>query len=145
LADNTGWSRLEYVADRIGHRLSGSPGLERAISWALAEMTADGLDNVRGQEVMVPHWVRGEESLRMLSPESRSLPMLGLGGSIGTPPEGIEAEVVVVTSFDELEALDPAAVKGKIVVYAVPWAGYGGTVVYRGTGASRAAAKGAVA
>lgn len=143
--DPRAWQRLEYLADQIGHRLSGSPALERAIEWAQAEMKRDGLENVRAQPVMVPHWVRGVESATLLAPVERALPMLGLGGSVGTGPQGIEAEVVVVTSFDELDALPREKVEGRIVVYAVPWTGYGGTVKYRGAGASKAAAKGAVA
>lgn len=51
----------------------------------------------------------------------------------------------MVSDFDELEALGREAVEGKIVVYAVPWEGYGETVRYRDDGASRAAALGAVA
>jgi hypothetical protein len=68
-------------------------------------MKKDRLDNVRAEKVMVPHWVRGEESLEMISPVTRSLTMLGLGNSVGTPEGGITAEVVVVRNFDELEAL----------------------------------------
>ena len=71
--------------------------------------------------------------------------MLGLGGSVGTPPEGCTAPVVVVESFDELEALGRDKVEGRIVAYAVDWMGYGKTVQYRAHGASRAAALGAVA
>jgi carboxypeptidase Q len=70
--------------------------------------------------------------------------MLGLGNSVGTPPEGVTAEVVVVRSFEELDALGEK-VKGKIVLYNVPYTNYGATVRYRGAGASRAARHGAVA
>jgi len=76
-----------------------------------------------------------------VAPVRHRLVMLGLGNSVGTPPGGIEAEAVVVRSFDELDARG-AALKGKIVVYNVPWTGYGETVRYRGAGASRAAAHG---
>jgi carboxypeptidase Q len=145
LTSDRAYRRLSYLTDRIGHRLSGSNNLERAIEWALAEMRADGLDNVRGEKVMVPHWVRGAESLEMTSPVTRSLSMLGLGNSVGTPPEGITAEAIVVRSFDELDALGERAVRGKIVVYNVPFTNYGATVQYRGAGASRAARHGAVA
>jgi len=144
LTSDVAYRRLAWLTDRIGHRLSGSENLERAIAWAVSEMKRDGLDNVRAEKVMVPHWVRGEESLELLEPEARKLPMLGLGNSVGTPPEGITAEAVVVRDFDELEALGEK-VRGKIVVYNAPFTTYGQTVAYRGSGASRASKYGAVA
>jgi carboxypeptidase Q len=144
LTSDKAYERLAYLTDQIGHRLSGSKSLERAIAWALAEMKSDGLDNVRGEKVMVPHWVRGDESLEMTSPLRQKLTVLGLGNSIGTPGNGITADVVVVRNFDELDALGER-VRGKIVVYNVPFTTYGPTVRYRGAGASRAARWGAVA
>src|SRR6185436_670781 len=89
--------------------------------------------------------VRGRESLEIVQPVPRTLGMLGLGMSVGTPEEGLTAPVVVVRDFDELEALGRTGVEGKIVVYAVEWNGYGRTVQYRANGASRAAALGALA
>jgi carboxypeptidase Q len=144
LTSDRAYQRLAHLTDHIGHRLSGSQNLERAIEWALAEMKRDGLDNVRAEKVMVPHWVRGEESLEMLTPAPRKLQVLGLGNSVGTPAEGISAEAVVVRNFAELDRLGEK-VRGKIVVYNVPFTSYGGTVVYRLQGASRAARYGAVA
>src|SRR6185369_2012681 len=130
--------------DHIGNRLSGSQNLERAVEWALAEMKRDGLDNVRGEKVMVPHWVRGDESLEITAPRPFKLTMLGLGNSVGTPAEGITADAVVVRNFAELDALGEK-VRGKIVVFNAPFTNYGATVQYRGSGASRAARYGAVA
>lgn len=144
LTSRRAYDRLAYLTDHIGNRLSGSPALERAITWAVDEMKRDGLDNVSAEKVMVPHWVRGDESLEMITPELRKLGMLGLGNSIGTPAEGITAESVVVRSFDELEALGEK-VRGKIVVYNAPFTNYGATVRYRTGGASRAARYGALA
>ena len=144
LVDTEGWGKLVHLTTHIGHRLSGSGALERAIEWAVEGMRAEGLA-VRTQPVMVPQWVRGEESLEVVEPAPRALALLGLGGSVGTPPEGVTAPVVVVRDFDELEALGREGVEGRIVVYAVEWRGYGYTVRYRGSGASRAAALGAVA
>jgi carboxypeptidase Q len=144
LGDTAAWQRLAELTDTFGHRLSGSKSLEDAIAWAVAEMTRDGLQNVRAEKVMVPHWVRGRESADLVAPVRHPLVMLGLGNSVGTPPEGIEAEAVVVRSFEELDARG-ATLKGKIVVYNVSFTGYGPTVQYRGAGASRAAAHGAVA
>ena len=144
LTSDRAYSRLAHLTDHIGHRLSGSKALERAIEWAAAEMKRDGLDNVRTDKVMVPHWVRGEESLEMLTPQPRKLTVLGLGNSVGTPAEGISAEAVVVRNFGELDQLGEGA-RGKIVVYNAPFTTYGATVAYRGQGASRAARYGAVA
>lgn len=145
LADTEGYNRLTYLCDRIGHRLSGSPGLEKAIAWSVETMKAAGLSNVRVIPAKVPHWVRGAESARMLTPFGRPLHMLGLGMSIGTPPGGITADVVSVSSFDELAKLGRANIQGKIVLYNQEYRGYGPTRVYRSSGAARAAEFGAVA
>lgn len=138
------FARLTELVDLFGSRISGSVALERAIDWMLIEMEADGLDNPRGDPVLVPHWVRGNESLHMILPRPRKLPMLGLGFSVATPPGGIRAEVLVVSSYDELEArADEAA--GRIVLFDVPFTSYGRTVQYRTGGAVAAARVGAVA
>jgi carboxypeptidase Q len=142
---NHAYEVLGYLCDNIGHRLSGSPELDRAIVWAQEQMRRDGLANVRAEAVKVPAWVRGHEEAEVLAPTRHHLNILGLGNSVGTPPGGITAEVVVVGSFDELEALGTQGVAGKIVLYDVPYTGYGNTVRYRGSGPSRAAALGAVA
>jgi len=145
LADNEGYGRLTYLCYRIGNRLSGSPSLERAIAWSVEQMKAAGLSNVRVIPVKVPHWVRGAESARMIAPLDKPLHMLGLGGSIATPAGGITADVIAVSDFDDLARLGRDKVQGKIVVYNEDYMGYGSSRVYRSTGASRAAALGAVA
>ncbi|MEE8117718.1 MAG: M28 family metallopeptidase [Gemmatimonadales bacterium] len=144
LADSASYERLTELVDRFGHRFTGSESLERAIDWILGEMRRDGLDNVRGEDVLVPVWVRGEESAELLEPRRVDLPMLGLGRSVGTPPGGVTAEVLVVSSFDELEARATEA-RGKIVLFNVPFTSYGPTVRYRLGGAVAAARAGAVA
>jgi carboxypeptidase Q len=145
LADDGGLNRLEYLCYRIGNRLSGSDSLDKAIAWSAEEMKKAGLANVRTIPVKVPHWVRGRESAEMLEPLQKPLFMLGLGGSIATPAADITADVVAVSTFDELEKLGRGAVTGKIVLYDAPFITYGQTVVYRHDGASRAARLGAVA
>ncbi len=144
LADSFAYERLTELTDRFGHRFSGSENLERAIDWILERMREDGLENVRGEPVLVPKWVRGNESLELVSPRRAKLPMLGLGGSVGTPPEGIRAEVLVVGSFEELEARKNEA-RGRIVLLNAPFTSYGQTVTYRVVGAVAAARAGAVA
>jgi carboxypeptidase Q len=144
LASDFAWQRLAELGDTFGHRLSGSKALEDAIDWAVAEMKKDGLENVRKEPVKVPHWVRGRESLEIVAPYPSALVMLGIGNSVGTPADGVEADLLVVGSFDQLDAAGPK-VKGKIVLYNVPFTTYGETVRHRGAGPSRAAALGAVA
>jgi carboxypeptidase Q len=145
LADQDGYAKLSYLCDRIGNRLSGSDSLNAAIEWAAAQMKRDGLENVTTSPAKVPHWVRGREDAAIMKPVTHPLTMLGLGGSVATSAEGITAEVVPVSSFDALDALGREKVAGKIVLFNVPYEGYGKTVAYRGSGASRAAKLGAAA
>jgi len=143
-ADSAAWNKLAELTDGFGHRLSGSDALERAIDWILERMRAEGLENVRGEPVMVPKWVRGHERAELRAPRHQELPMLGLGGSVGTPPGGIEAEVLVVSSFEELGSR-AALARDRVVLFDVPFTNYGQTVAYRARGANEAARVGAVA
>lgn len=150
--DRGAYAKLAQLTDRIGHRLAGSPELERAIAWAAQTMKDDG-HVVRTEKVMVPHWVRGAEEASLIAPVARPLPVLGLGGSVSTPKGGLTANVVVIHDFSELEAR-AAEIKGSIVLYDVPMPpydeekgnyGYGVAVPYRSKGPSAAAKYGAVA
>jgi carboxypeptidase Q len=142
--DSAAHVRLGKLVDTFGPRLSGSASLEAAIDWILREMKSDGLANVRGEPVTVPHWVRGAESATMIQPRRVRLPMLGLGGSVATPTSGVTAPVLVVSSFEDLQ-LRAAEAKGKIVLFDAPFTTYRETVRYRVEGASAAARVGAVA
>ncbi len=143
-ADDFAWQRLAELTDRFGSRLSGSPSLSRAIDWSVETMKRDGLDNVRTESVLVPHWVRGAESAEIVAPQRVRLDVLGLGGGVPTPPGGLEADVVVVGSFDELRSRSGEA-KGRIVLFNAPFVSYVDTVSYRNNGARVAAAYGATA
>src|SRR5580765_9106815 len=116
MSNHFAWERLALLGDTFGHRLSGSKALEDAIQWVVAEMKKDGLENVHTEPVKVPYWVRGREGAEITSPRPRPLVMLGLGNSIGTPADGIEADVLVVRNFEELDAAADR-VKGRIVLY----------------------------
>ena len=139
LKDDAGLNRLEYLCYRIGNRLSGSKALDQAVEWSAGQMRQIGLENVRTIPVEVPHWVRGREAAEMLEPSAKPIFLLGLGGSIATPPGGVTAEVAAVSNFEELESLGRKGVEGKIVLYDAPFVTYGQTVAYRSQGASRAA------
>ena len=143
MVSDSAYEKLVALCDGIGHRLSGSPSLERAVEWAKTTLSDDGL-YAYTEPVQVPRWIRGDAELTMTAPHTHSFDLLALGMSVGTPPEGIEAEVVVIDDFTQLDALG-TAVEGKIVLYDVPFTTYGETVAYRTKGPSRAAKLGAVA
>lgn len=144
LRDSSAWHRLAELCDRFGPRFSGTQNLEDALDWIFVEMAKDGLENVAFEEVMVPNWKRGKESLQMVSPRPMDLPMMGLGGSVATPADGLTAEAIVVSNFQELTA-KADQIRGKILVFNAPFKSYGETVQYRVRGASQAAKYGAVA
>lgn len=152
LAGTGAVDKLRELCDGVGHRLSGSASLDRAIEWAQDVMKKDGHENVRAERVMVPKWVRGRESLVLVEPRPAEIAMLGLGGSVATPEEGLTAEVVVVEDDKQLEALGEGA-KGRIVLFNNrmppfhPDFGprYGETVKFRVNGANLVAKAGGVA
>lgn len=88
-AQNRSYERLALLVDTVGPRLSGSKSLEKAIQIMYQNLKEDGLENVHLEPVKIPHWERGEESAVMLEPRMHKMAILGLGNSIGTPPEGI--------------------------------------------------------
>ena len=142
--ENQSYNRLATFVDRYGPRISGSTNLEESIDHMLYLLQEDGLDNVHGEEVNVTHWVRGKEKAQLLEPRLAELSILGLGSSIGTPPDGITADAVVMRSFDELEERKDE-VKDRIVIFNPTFVSYGVTVAYRAYGASKASKYGAVA
>ncbi|HSP64044.1 MAG TPA: M20/M25/M40 family metallo-hydrolase [Pyrinomonadaceae bacterium] len=155
------YRQLAHLSNNIGPRLSGSPQAQTAVEYVAAELRKLGLE-VQLEKVMVPHWVRGEETGALteypgMSPgTTQKIVLTALGGSVATSNEGLTAEVVVVNNFDELTALGRERVAGKIVLFNAKFdqqladngfAGpaYGQSVIYRGIGASAAARLGALA
>jgi len=155
LANSKAYDTLSYLTDNIGPRLSGSKNADLAVKWTTKTLREWGID-VRNEPVMVPHWVRGEERGRLVSHNDQKIILTALGGSVATPANGVTAEVIEVTSYDQLAQLGRAKIAGKIVFYnkamdmALVESGrafdaYSDAVVFRSTGASRAAEFGAVA
>ena len=136
ISDTFAWRRLALLTDSIGSRLSGTPQLDRAIQWAAEEMKRDGLENVHTEKAMVPKWVRGGESAEIVEPAHHAMAMLGLGGSVATPADGVQADVLIVHSFEELDASAGQA-RGLIVLFNVPYTNYGETVRFRNSCTAR--------
>jgi carboxypeptidase Q len=161
LGSDYAYRQLAHLSNNIGPRLSGSPQAQAAVEYVAAELKKLGLE-VQLEKVMVPHWVRGEETGAltdfpgMARGTTQKIVLTALGGSVATSNDGLTAEVVVVNNFEELQALGRERVVGKIVLFNAKFdqqladngfAGqaYGQAVIYRGIGASAAARLGAVA
>ena len=150
LIDGRAFATAASLTDRVGPRLAGSAGAARAVDWAVEEMKRAGLSNVHREPVRVPRWVRGEESVELVSPTAQALHAVALGGSVGTAAGGLTAEVIEVTSLAEARVLGARA-RGKIVLFNKAmersrrgFDGYGAVVPMRGSGAVEAARLGAV-
>jgi hypothetical protein len=153
--------QLRHLTDNIGPRLSGSPQAGQAVEYVAAQMRALGAE-VTLEKAKVPHWVRGAETAEVVSwpgqtpGTTQKVVLTALGGSVATPADGLNAEVIVVSDWKQLAALPPGAVNGKILLFnhkfdkelAAEGEGleaYGGGVVYRGAGPIAGAAVGAIA
>lgn len=156
LRNRYAYENLRFLCKKVGPRLSGSPGAEKAVTETARMLREAGADSVWLQPCMVPRWVRGEKevaSVQYFNNKTRALNVAALGNSVGTPPAGVRAEVVEVKDFRELDSLGALGqVKGRIVFfnYAMDptqvqtFRAYGLAGAYRGGGPSRAARYGAV-
>jgi len=151
LADDTAYELTRSLTTEVGPRLAGSPGDAKAVAWSVEKLKALGFSNVRAEPVTVPRWIRGEARAEIAAPWPQTLVVAALGGSVGTPAEGVEAEVVPVTTLDELKAQPRERIAGRIVFFTARMersrdgGGYGKTVPPRSSGATEAARLGAVA
>eukprot|EP01132_Coremiostelium_polycephalum_P004987 gene4987-6209_t len=145
LKGTNAFNRLSTMCTSFGNRLSGSVALENTIDWVQQQMISDGLENVHTDPVSVTHWVRNNEYASIQSPYYKKMNILGLGGSVNTTSQdGVTAEVVVVSNFQQLDQIG-TTVQGKIVLFNNIFTNYSSTVQYRVRGASAASKYGAVA
>ncbi len=155
LVNGTAYENLWDLTQNIGQRLSGSAAYEKATDWAVLKLKEAGADKVWKEEVMVPVWERGKESLQIKEGNGnwKSLKMLSLGNSEGTNGKDVEAEIILVKTKAEFDQLTPAQVKGKIVFFNYAFnqkfimtgMAYGDASIYRRASASWAGKKGAKA
>jgi carboxypeptidase Q len=161
LQDSYALDQLRHLTDNIGPRLSGSPQAQHAVDYVAAEMRALGAE-VQLEKTTVPHWVRGAETGELVSwpgqapGTTQKIVLTALGGSGATPADGLQAEVVVVNSFDELRQLPQGAITGKILLFNARFdkqlaaqgdggPAYGKAVIYRGEGPKLGKSLGAAA
>lgn len=155
LVNGQSYEWLRHITKNIGHRLSGSTGAERAVSYTKEELDQLELDKVWLQSVMVPKWIRGirEYAYIETSPGNTTVVNIrALGGSTSTPQGGLKAGIIEVQGIDGLKKLNRSDVEGKIVFYnkamdprfIETFGDYGNTVSQRSSGAYEAAKLGAV-
>jgi len=161
LASDYAFKQVAHLANNIGPRLTGSVQAAKAVEYVADKMKALGC-NVQLEKVMVPHWVRGVETAELTqfpgqaAGTMQKIVLCALGGSVATPPEGIDANTICVRDFEELKSLPREKVNEKIVVFnhsfdkqiAAQGRGgdaYGQAVVYRSDGPVAAAKLGAAA
>ena len=155
LVHGTAYENLRDLTQNIGHRLSGSAAYDRSVDWAVTKLKEAGADKVWKEEVMVPVWERGKESLHIkVGKENwKALRMLSLGNSEGTKGKDLEAEIIFVKNKEEFDKLPESAVAGKIVFFNYAFnatfintgQAYGDAGIYRRSAASWAGKKGAKA
>lgn len=149
------YENLRVLTKTIGHRLSGSPEADKAVTWGQDALRAAGADKVWLQPVDVPVWVRGKESLKvqLQGASYTEIPMLSLGNTQGTDNKILEREIVCVQNLEEFEQLSADRVKDKIVFFNYKFRqdlistfeGYGDAVKYRWVAVNKAAEKQAAA
>lgn len=152
LNNGKAYTELRDLTKNIGHRLSGSEAYEKSVQWAAKKLRDAGADKVWLQDVMIPVWVRGKESLQIKTANGkwRNVRMLSLGNSEGTGGKDVSGEIIMVRSMQEYDQLTPEQVKNKIVFFNYPFSqsfvetfkGYSDASKYRTTAASLAAKKG---
>ncbi|MBK1896305.1 M28 family peptidase [Chryseobacterium paridis] len=144
LNNGKGYDELRDLTKTIGKRLSGSEAYEKSVQWAAKELREAGADKVWLQEVMIPVWERGKESLQIKphTGKSKNLKMLSLGNSEGTGGKDVTGEIIMVKSLEEYDKLPAEKVKDKIVFFNHPFdQSYIQTfIAYRDAGAYRRSA-----
>src|ERR1700743_632961 len=117
------YGNLHYLCKNIGQRISGSENAQKAVEWGKKLMESYGFDRVFLQEIMVPHWVRGQKEQAEIIDGKTRIPVAiaALGMSVATPADGITADVIEVHSLKQLDTLGEAAIKGKIVFFNRPF------------------------
>jgi carboxypeptidase Q len=115
LQDDTAYRLIESLTTEVGPRLAGSEAEQRARDWATRNLEALGFKNIRVEHFDVPLWQRGIEKAEVTAPYPQQLHISTLGGSIATPAEGVEGELVSVPTIKALKAMADNSLKGKII------------------------------
>lgn len=151
LEANIAYALTEEMTTRFGPRLAGTEAEHASAAWGAERLRALGFSNVRIQTFPLEVWDRGEERVEIVGPFAQPVTATALGGSRATPPGGIEAEIVIFETFQDLLDVPEGGLEGRIAVVlqdtprAQTGAGYGSTSPIRFQGPIEARRRGAVA
>ena len=156
LTNGKAYDNLRFLCKKIGPRLSGSANAQKAVEATARMLKEAGADTVYLQPCMVPHWIRGAKEkgyIQMADGTKKELNLCALGNSVGAGKKGVNAGVVEIKSFAELDRLGAAIIKGKIVFFNIPmnptyfetFTAYGESGSSRTKGPAKAAKYGAIA
>ena len=102
LNDPAAFDFVESLTTEIGQRLAGTEAHRRAVAWAEARLKAAGFENVHAEPFTLPAWIRGVESADITGAVPQHLAVTALGGSVATDANGIEAEIALFRTYDDL-------------------------------------------
>ena len=149
--DSLAWDWVSELTTRFGPRPAGSDNEHQAAEWAVGRLRTLGFANVHIESFPITAWVRGAESAQIVAPVTQPLAVAALGESPPTPVGGLEGEVVIFPTFDDLKVAPPGSLTGKIAFVAArtvrtqDGAGYAAAVAARSDGPAEAAKRGAIA
>ncbi len=151
LESSVGYDVIESLTTEVGPRLAGSEAEARARAWGVAKFKQLGFKNVRVETFNMPYWERNYEDAEIVSPFPQKLTVTALGGSVATPVEGVQGEVVRFETMQDLRDAPLTGIEGKIVFVdeymtrTQDGSGYGVAVQKRSGAANEAGKRGAIA
>src|SRR6202171_140262 len=114
-------ANLQYLADHIGPRLTGSPQLDQASHWTMERFKELGLANAKLEPwTIANNWTRGPATGQIISPTRHVLTLETAGWSVAT--KGALRGPVIGVASENVEDLQryKGKLKGAIVIVGRP-------------------------
>lgn len=122
MANGAAYENLGELTKGVGSRFSATPGYVKAVEWAEKKLKDADVEMIWRQDVKVPVWIRGKESLQIKAANGdwKNIRMLSFGNSEGTGAKDLVGEIVLINTIPELNALSIGQLKDKIVFVNLP-------------------------
>jgi Zn-dependent M28 family amino/carboxypeptidase len=148
--ESVAWDFASELTTRIGPRPAGSPAERAAAEWSAKKLKSLGFANVRIEAFPMTAWIRGTERVDIVTPSPQPVVAVALGGSPPTPAGGIEGDLVMFATLEDLKAAAPGSLTGKIAMITRQMpptqdgSGYAASSPSRRDGPNEAAHRGAI-